>query len=96
MMAEEPGERKAVVVSAMSGVTDALLGLVALAKKRATVPRQARRAAREARDHGADLLSPPEAERLRPVFESDTIDMPTSSGGLARKQRSDSRLVVAG
>ena len=33
IMAAEPGDRKAIVVSAMSGVTDKLIELVELAKK---------------------------------------------------------------
>ncbi len=66
----------AIVVSAMSGVTDALLGLVALAKARDGGYRAKLEALRE--KHVAtvrDLLPREEAERLARVFEADATDV---------------------
>ena len=76
LMAREPGARKAIVVSAMSGVTDALLGLVTLAQNRDDSYRGALDALRE--KHAAtarDLLPEAEATRLARIFESDANDI---------------------
>ena len=76
LMAREPGARKAVVVSAMSGVTDSLLGLVALAQKREDSYRGKLDALREKHVATArDLLPAAEAARLAAVFESDARDI---------------------
>ena len=67
LMAHEPGAKKAIVVSAMSGVTDALLGLVTLAKRRDTY--QDKLEALRARHVATarELLPPAEAARLAAV-----------------------------
>jgi aspartokinase/homoserine dehydrogenase 1 len=76
LMATEPGARKAIVVSAMSGVTDALLGLVAAAKARDEGYRAKLDALREKHVATARALLPAaEAERLARVFEADASDV---------------------
>lgn len=76
LMAREPGAKKAIVVSAMSGTTDALIGLTDLAKKRDDGYR-AKLDALRARyaDTARELLPAKEAERLAAVFERDAGDI---------------------
>ncbi len=76
LLAREAGERKAVVVSAMSGVTDALLALVELATKRdASYPEKL--AELEARhvETARALVPAAEAQRLAAVFAEGARDV---------------------
>lgn len=71
-----PGTRAGVVVSAMSGVTDALIGLVERAKRRDESYRDALDALREKHVATArDLVPADEATRLARVFEADVADV---------------------
>jgi bifunctional aspartokinase / homoserine dehydrogenase 1 len=72
----EPGARKAVVVSAMSGVTDALLSLVGRARRRDGTYLEALEALRQKHfDAARQLLPETEAARLEAVFRADARDL---------------------
>ena len=76
VMRAEPGVRKAVVVSAMAGVTDALLSLVTAARQRDEGYRQRLEDVRQKHFTAArDLLPSAEAERLEGVFARDLRDI---------------------
>lgn len=72
----EPGAHKAVVVSAMAGVTDALLRLVELARNRDDSYRLALEALRRKHHEAAGaLVGADEAQRLGDVFDRDARDL---------------------
>ncbi len=72
----EPGTRKGVVVSAMSGVTDALLGLVARAKRRDPAYRDALDALHRKHVEAARALLPEgESARIEAVLAADVRDL---------------------
>ncbi len=72
----EPGDRKAVVVSAMSGVTDALLSLVSRARRRDDSCHEALEALRRKHFDAARALLPEgEAARIEEILRADTRDL---------------------
>ena len=76
VMAREPGAKKAIVVSAMSGVTDALHALVELAKKRDDAYHAKLRELRARHVDTARVLLPAaEADRIAAVLDEDTSDI---------------------
>ncbi len=76
VMAREPGAKKAIVVSAMSGVTDALHALVDLAKKRDDAYHAKLRELRARHvDTARALLPAAEADRIAGVLDEDTNDV---------------------
>ena len=76
IVARERGPRTAVVVSAMSGVTDGLIRLVELASARdASWAVELRGMRQRQREVVGDLLAGGDAERLSSVFESDVHDV---------------------
>ncbi|HEY1957092.1 MAG TPA: bifunctional aspartate kinase/homoserine dehydrogenase I [Polyangiaceae bacterium] len=99
LMRREPGARKAVVVSAMSGVTDALLALVDLATRRdpAYEAKLAELLARHVETARA-LVPSAEAERLAGVFASDGRDVADVLRGvwLGKSSSELTRELVAG
>ncbi len=76
VVAREPGARKAIVVSAMSGVTDALHALVDLARGRDDAYHARLRELRNRHVETARALLPPdEAERIEAVLDDDVRDV---------------------
>ena len=76
IISREPGVKKAIVVSAMSGVTDALISLVDLAKKRDDAYHGKLRELQARHVDAARALLPPDAaERVAGVLEEDTDDV---------------------
>jgi aspartokinase/homoserine dehydrogenase 1 len=76
IVADEPGARKAVVVSAMAGVTDALLALVSRARRRDEGYRDALDALHAKHVDAARALLPPDAAaRLEAVLAADARDL---------------------
>ncbi len=74
IVTEDPAPRRAVVVSAMSGVTDALLALVGAARRRADGYREALAALHQRHVDAARELLPDPAPLLA-VFERDVADL---------------------
>lgn len=74
-LAEEPEGPKAAVVSAMSKVTDAMLGLVAAARRREDYLPALQTVLQRHGEAAAALLPPDEAARLGEVFARDGADV---------------------
>ncbi len=72
----EPGDHRAIVVSAMSGVTDALLSLVSRARRRDESYHEALEALRRKHVEAArDLLPDGEAARIEEILRADKRDL---------------------
>lgn len=74
-LADEPAGPKAAVVSAMSKVTDAMLGLVAAARRRESYLPALQAVLQRHREAAEALLPPEEAARLGEVFARDGADV---------------------